>query len=287
MSESVEIPEEKSTVEPEVVFIEKDDAKANVIENGGNVETSVIIPKSASYDSFTGLSKDELMKYANDPFWVRLRWALFIIFWVVWVAMLLAAILIIILAPKCPDRADLKWYDTDVIYNIYAKSFFDGDKKQDGYGDLEGMIQCYFIMTISHDLCLEKHCNKFTKKANKTLALLRRTLSPCSREVKSRAYQTLVRPQLECTAEIWNLCNIAIADRLELIQRAAARFDHHGYRPTTSVDNLNNVLFWDRLNTRRLVFQLTMFYKMHYRLVNIYIPPLISLATFIANMTIS
>merc|ERR1719228_2274691 len=24
------------------------------------------------------------MQYANDPFWVRLRWVLFIAFWVIW-----------------------------------------------------------------------------------------------------------------------------------------------------------------------------------------------------------
>ena len=37
----------------------------------------------------------------------------------------------------------------------------------------------YLGISISHDLRLEKHCNKISKKANKTLGLLRRTLSPC------------------------------------------------------------------------------------------------------------
>ncbi|CAG2120585.1 unnamed protein product, partial [Medioppia subpectinata] len=31
-----------------------------------------------------GMSKKELLKYANDPFWVRLRMSLFVMFWVVW-----------------------------------------------------------------------------------------------------------------------------------------------------------------------------------------------------------
>ena len=53
------------------------------------------------------------------------------------------------------------------------------------------------------------------KKASKTLGLLRRTLSLCSKEVKSRAYQALVRPQLEYAAEAWNPHNITTADRLE------------------------------------------------------------------------
>ena len=53
----------------------------------------------------------------------------------------------------------------------------------------------YLGVLIPHNLCWEKHCMKITKNANKTLGLLRHTLSPCSKEVKSRAYQALVRPQ--------------------------------------------------------------------------------------------
>ena len=60
----------------------------------------------------------------------------------------------------------------------------------------------YLGISISHDLCWKKHCNKITKKASKTLGLLRRTLSSCSKEVKSRTYQALVRPQLEYAAVI-------------------------------------------------------------------------------------
>lgn len=50
------------------------------------------------------------MKYANDPFWVRLRTFLFVLFWVVWVAMLVGAVLIIALAPGCPATASLPWW---------------------------------------------------------------------------------------------------------------------------------------------------------------------------------
>lgn len=47
------------------------------------------------------MTKEELLKYANDPFWVKLRWILFILFWGVWIAMLAGAISIIVFAPKC------------------------------------------------------------------------------------------------------------------------------------------------------------------------------------------
>lgn len=60
--------------------------------------------------AFTGMSKEELMKYANDPFWVRLRWICFVGFWAIWVGMLVGAILIIIGAPKCAAPQPLSWW---------------------------------------------------------------------------------------------------------------------------------------------------------------------------------
>lgn len=44
---------------------------------------------------FSGMGKDELMRLSADPFWVRLRWALFILFWLAWFGMLAGAIAII------------------------------------------------------------------------------------------------------------------------------------------------------------------------------------------------
>ena len=55
----------------------------------------------------------------------------------------------------------------------------------------------YLGINISKDLRWNTHCQSTLLKANKTLGLLRRTLSPCSKDVKARAYQALVRPQLE------------------------------------------------------------------------------------------
>lgn len=61
------------------------------------------------------MTKEELMKYANDPFWVRLRWIFFIGFWLVWLGMLVGAILIIIDAPKCAAPEPLPWYKRGVL----------------------------------------------------------------------------------------------------------------------------------------------------------------------------
>ena len=116
---------------------ELDDSKAKFI-NGDKEEQEHVIVKVGT-NEFNGLTKEELMKYANDPFWVRTRLILFVIFWIGWVAMLVAAIIIIILAPRCPYKPSLKWYHTDVIYEISPRSF--KDSNDDGNGDLKGLQQ--------------------------------------------------------------------------------------------------------------------------------------------------
>ncbi|XP_055715227.1 maltase A3 isoform X2 [Phlebotomus papatasi] len=68
--------------------------------------------------TFTGMTKEELMKYANDPFWVRLRWFLFICFWGLWAGMLIGAVLIIIYAPKCAAPEPLSWWKQGPLVKI-------------------------------------------------------------------------------------------------------------------------------------------------------------------------
>jgi len=101
-------------------------------------ETKIDIGKEKEADQgFQGLTKDELMKYANDPFWVKLRWFLFILFWIVWVAMLAASIVIIIYAPKCPSPEPKRWWQKSPLYKVDIDTFQDSDG--DGVGDLAGI----------------------------------------------------------------------------------------------------------------------------------------------------
>jgi len=90
--------------------------------------------------AFAGMGKEELMKFANDPFWVRLRWFLFISFWVLWVAMLAGAVAIIVIAPKCTAPPPLEWWEKSPLYQVFVPAFKDGEKLRDGTGDLEGKL---------------------------------------------------------------------------------------------------------------------------------------------------
>lgn len=84
-----------------------------------------------------GMGKEELMKYANEPAWVRARLILFILFWVCWIGMLVGAIVIIVLAPRCAPPPQLEWWQKSVFYHVYVPSFKDGNG--DGVGDLNGL----------------------------------------------------------------------------------------------------------------------------------------------------
>ena len=131
----------------------------------------------------------------------------------------------------------------------------------------------YLGVTISHDLSWNDHCTKVIKKASRTLGLICRTLSPCSRKVKAQAYTSLVRPKLDYASEVWNPSTTSEINRLEQIQRSTARFVYMRTIVATHVSPLVKELNWDPLHTRRLIQQATMFYKIHYGLVHISPPP--------------
>lgn len=102
-------------------------------QNGLSEETKVLAEEkvpvvkisspTSKTEEFRGLTKAELMKYADDPKWVRIRWVLFILFWLVWLAMLVASIVIIIYAPKCPSPEPKQWWQKGPIYRADVMDF--------------------------------------------------------------------------------------------------------------------------------------------------------------------
>lgn len=105
------------------------------------------------------------------------------------------------------------------------------------------------------------------------LGLLKRTLGPCKPQVKEVAYKALVRPKLEYGAAAWNPYSNIHVDKLQKVQRSAARFVANDHRRTSSVTTMLQALDWQDLETRRLHSQLIMFYKITNNLVKINIPP--------------
>lgn len=104
----------------------------------GNADPELTVNgKAKDENEFVGLKKEELMKYATDPYWVKVRIILLALFALCWVAMLATAIAIIVVAPKCPPQPNLDWWQKSVIYHIHPQSFF--DTNGDGFGDVKGI----------------------------------------------------------------------------------------------------------------------------------------------------
>ena len=62
----------------------------------------------------------------------------------------------------------------------------------------------YLGVTISSDLTFKHHIANIRANALATLGIIRRNLGPCSKDVQLKAYQALVRPQLEYSAATWS-----------------------------------------------------------------------------------
>ncbi|KAG8564283.1 hypothetical protein GDO81_016404 [Engystomops pustulosus] len=88
---------------------------------------------------FTGLSKEELLKVAGTPGWVRVRWALLVLFWLGWAGMLAGAVVIIVQAPRCRPLPAMEWWNKGPLYQIGDPATFQDAEGQDGVGDLLGI----------------------------------------------------------------------------------------------------------------------------------------------------
>ena len=94
---------------------------------------------------------------------------------------------------------------------------------------------------------------KFSNKASRTYGLHKRTLPPCSQNVKFIAYEMLVHPQLEYASEIWNPYAVKCTKKIEQIQRNSFKFILHEYRSDTDTSLLISWLNLDSLYTRMLI----------------------------------
>ena len=120
----------------------------------------------------------------------------------------------------------------------------------------------YLGVTISSDLKWHNHISHITAKASRALGFVRRNVyNYCPSEVKSLAYTSLMRPQLEYASAAWNPYLVGDIQQLEKVQRRAARFVFRDYKYTTSVTGLLERLQWPLLSTRRTNSRLALFYK--------------------------
>ena len=130
----------------------------------------------------------------------------------------------------------------------------------------------YLSVRCRRDLRWSSHCSKVSSRANKSLGLLRRTLKPCSERVKEQAYLSVVRPITEYAVPVWSPLTNRDVNKIEQVQKNAARFVKNDYNPYTSTSGLVSSLGWVSPEHRLLLAQASLFYKIQNRLVNISFP---------------
>ena len=62
----------------------------------------------------------------------------------------------------------------------------------------------YLGVTISKDLSWNSHINNITSTANKTLGFVKRNVVTKNKDIKTMAYNSLVRPQVEYASAVWS-----------------------------------------------------------------------------------
>ena len=80
------------------------------------------------------------------------------------------------------------------------------------------------VTMIADDLSWTKHIDITTKMANQTFGFLKRNIWVHNKDLKSVAYKTLVRPQLEYASTVWYPHTTTDINKVESVQRRAARW---------------------------------------------------------------
>ena len=108
-----------------------------------------------------------------------------------------------------------------------------------------------------------------TKSANRTLGFLKRNIRVYNKDLKSVAYKTLDRPQLEYASTVWSAHTATDIQKVEAVQRRAARWVYKDYSYTSIVHALLKDLNWRPQDQRHIDSRLKMLYKVTYDLVAI------------------
>jgi hypothetical protein len=127
----------------------------------------------------------------------------------------------------------------------------------------------YLGTTIHEKLLWNDHVDSMTKKANNSLSFLRRNISSCPSDIKAQCYKSLVRPIMEYASPAWAPYTSTNINKLEAVQRRAARFVTGDYRRTSSTSQMIATLGWPTLQQRREETKLVLVYRITHGLVDI------------------
>ena len=131
----------------------------------------------------------------------------------------------------------------------------------------------YLGVEISNNISFNNHIQNITTSASPYLGFLKRNIRSQNPALREIAYKTLVRPLVEYSSSVWSPFTKSNVDKLEMIQRRAARWTSNNYSTYASVTEMLQSLDWRSLEQRRSHSRLCLFYKIIYGLIAIGMPP--------------
>ena len=108
----------------------------------------------------------------------------------------------------------------------------------------------YLGVTIK-DLSWNSHIENITVSANRPLGFVKRNIKTRNQEIRTIAYNTLVRPQVEYASAVWSPYTKENINKIEMLQKRAARSVCNDYSPYSSVTDMLCNLGWRSLEPRR------------------------------------
>ena len=134
----------------------------------------------------------------------------------------------------------------------------------------------YLGVLIADNLDWKEHTTDLAHKAHQRLGFARRNLRGCPLKYRELAYTSIVRPLMEYCDTIWDPTVKDHSDKLEWVQRKAARWAKNkpyrrndGRYDEVSVTGLLRDLNWMELRDRRRKHRETLFYKILNNLIAI------------------
>lgn len=127
----------------------------------------------------------------------------------------------------------------------------------------------YLGVELQSNMSWNRHIDQTVKKANGMLGFLRRNLRVTNESTKTSAYRSIVQPLLEYCSTVWSPYTQEYIQKVEMVQRRAARYVTNRYHNTSSVTTMLDHLEWETLEARRTKNRLVMFFKIIHGLVDI------------------
>ena len=128
----------------------------------------------------------------------------------------------------------------------------------------------YLGITLDSNLNWSEQCNNVFNKASFMMSFLERNLSRCPPKVKEQCYNSLVRPILDYGCTAWDPFRENQINKLELINKRAARFVTGNYtREHGNTEKNMKTLGWPTLKVRRSRLKLAMFFKINSDMIHI------------------